>query len=166
MFIDFRSPWTFFQKVDNLVKWLCQQDAHRNSVQKDVLFRLSCFFKVWFLKEFLDFVNPGQNVNLNDPGSPTTMPTRGPRSMELAYTRYAVQRTAKVRESHAYLKNTSDTTSILNPARPPSSGDGQDLIWHNLIYLLYLMECFKYAFNILVVSDGMYPWISEASKLS
>jgi len=44
-------------------------------------------------------------------------------------------------------------------ARPPGSGDGQDLI-----YLLYLMECFKYASNILVVSDGMYSCISEASR--
>ena len=26
----------------------------------------------------------------------------------------------------------------------------------HLIYLLYLMECFKYAFNILIVSDGIY----------
>ena len=26
------------------------------------------------------------------------------------------------------------------------------------------MECFKYAFAILVVSDGIYPWISEASR--
>ena len=26
----------------------------------------------------------------------------------------------------------------------------------HIIYLLYLMECFKYAFNILVVSDGVY----------
>ena len=25
----------------------------------------------------------------------------------------------------------------------------------HLIYLLYLVECFKYAFNILTVSDGM-----------
>ena len=33
--------------------------------------------------------------------------------------------------------------------------DGMFLSMH-LIYLLYLMECFNYVFNILVVSDGIY----------
>ena len=38
--VDFHRcypPWYFFQNMCNLFKWLCQQDAHRNSVEKDVL---------------------------------------------------------------------------------------------------------------------------------
>ncbi len=29
-------------------------------------------------------------------------------------------------------------------------------VYMDFIYLLYLMECFEYACNILVVSDGIY----------
>ena len=42
--------WFLIQEVGNLIKWLCQLDAHRNSVQKDVLFRRRCSVKVWFLE--------------------------------------------------------------------------------------------------------------------
>ena len=31
----------------------------------------------------------------------------------------------------------------------------------NLIYLLYPMECFKYAYTILVVSDGMFCFFTN-----
>ena len=67
---QFETHWTFFQKVSNLIKWLCQLDAHRNSLQKDVLFCPRCFFKVWILKQFLDFANLGLNVNLKNRGHP------------------------------------------------------------------------------------------------
>jgi len=60
------SPGKNNQNMDYLVKWLCQQDAHQNYVQKDVLYRPRCFSKVWLLKEFQEFVNLGLNVNLND----------------------------------------------------------------------------------------------------
>ena len=36
--IDLRPPWWFFWKVGILVKWLCQLDAHRSSVQKTCSF--------------------------------------------------------------------------------------------------------------------------------
>ena len=70
IFIDLRPSWSFCQKVGNLIKWLCQLDAHRNSLQKDVLYRPRCFSKVWFLKQFLDFANLGLNVNLKNRGRP------------------------------------------------------------------------------------------------
>ena len=68
MFIDLRASWYFFQKVGNQIKWLCQLDAHRNSLQKDVPYRPRCSSKVWFLKQFLDFANLGLNVNLKNRG--------------------------------------------------------------------------------------------------
>ena len=46
-------PDLFVQKVDNLFKWLCQQDAHRNSGHTDVLCCRGCSVKVRFLRSFL-----------------------------------------------------------------------------------------------------------------
>ena len=92
---------------------------------------------------------------------------------------------------NAYSKHSSDAVSILNAHLKQSSRYNPNIIelqdccahmqrhhaftlylccicWNvlnmHLIYLLYLMECFKYAFNILVESEGIYPLISEASR--
>ena len=60
----------FFQKVGNLSKWLCQQDAHRFSVLGAGLNAPICFFPTRDLGEFLDFANLGLNVNLKNRGHP------------------------------------------------------------------------------------------------
>ena len=41
---------------------------------------------------------------------------------------------------------------------PETDKQCQFQIHMNLIYLLYLMECFEYAYTILVVSDGMFDF--------
>ena len=70
MFMDLRAPWYFFQKVGNLSKWLCQQDAHRFSVLGAGLNAPISFFPTRNLGEFLDFANLGLNVNLKNRGHP------------------------------------------------------------------------------------------------
>ena len=69
-FSQFEVPLVFFQKVGNLSKWLCQQDAHRFSVLGAGLNAPICFFPTRNLGEFLDFANLGLNVNLKNRGHP------------------------------------------------------------------------------------------------
>ena len=72
-FVDvhqFEVPLIFFQKVGNLSKWLCQQDAHRFSVLGAGLNAPICFFPTRNLGEFVDFANLGLNVNLKNRGRP------------------------------------------------------------------------------------------------
>ena len=69
-FHKFEPPLCFFQKVGNLSKWLCQQDAHRFSVLGAGLNAPICFFPTRNLGEFLDFANLGLNVNLKNRGHP------------------------------------------------------------------------------------------------
>ena len=69
-FHQFEVPLVFFQKVGNLSKWLCQQDAHRFSVLGAGLNAPICFFPTRNLGEFLDFANLGLNVNLKNRGHP------------------------------------------------------------------------------------------------
>ena len=70
MFDGFEGPLCFLQKVGNLSKWLCQQDAHRFSVLGAGLNAPICFLRTWNLGEFLDFANLGLNVNLKNRGHP------------------------------------------------------------------------------------------------
>jgi len=62
---DFKVTWSNFTNMADLFKWLCQQDAHRNSVQKDVLYHPHIVPKSHSLNNSCGYRTFCQNVNLN-----------------------------------------------------------------------------------------------------